>query len=89
MKTFNEKIQELKELETMLAELQAEITTIKDDVKKEMQEQGKEEIICGAFVVRYKTVESSRIDTTAIKKDLPEVAEKYTKKTTTKRFTIM
>lgn len=89
MKTFNEKIQELKELETMFAELQAEITTIKDDVKKEMQEQGKEEIICGAFVVRYKTVESSRIDTTAIKKDLPEVAEKYTKKTTTKRFTIM
>ena len=88
MKTFNEKVQNLKELKTMLAELQAEITSVEDEIKEEMQKQGKEEIICGAFIIRYKTVESNRIDTTAIKKDLPEVAEKYTKKTTSKRFTI-
>lgn len=88
MKTFNEKVQNLKELKTMLAELQAEITNAEDEIKKAMQEQGKEEIICGAFVIRYKTVESNRIDTTAIKKELPEVAEKYTKKTVAKRFTI-
>jgi len=35
----------------------------------------------------YKTVVSSRIDTTALKKDLPDVANKYTKTTETKRFT--
>lgn len=89
MKTFNEKVKELKELKTMLAELQAEITVAEDEIKKEMQEQGKDEIICGAFVVRYKTVESNHIDTTAIKKELPKVAEKYTKKTKAKRFTIV
>lgn len=88
MKTFNEKVQELKELKTMLAELEKEIKAAEETVKKEMETQGKEEIICGSVIVRYKTVESNRIDTTAIKKDLPEVAEKYTKKTTAKRFTI-
>lgn len=34
MKTFNEKVQELKELKTMLAELQAEITAAEDEIKK-------------------------------------------------------
>lgn len=88
MKTFNETVQELKELKTMLAELEKEIKAAEEAVKKEMEEQGKEEIICGAVIVRYKTVKSSRIDTTAIKNDLPDVAKKYTKKKKTKRLTI-
>lgn len=54
-----------------------------------MTEQGKEEIICDAFIIRYKTVESERVDTTALKKEEPEVAKRYTKKTTSKRFTIV
>lgn len=89
MRTFNQKVEELKQLKTMLAELQNEITTAEDEIKKEMTEQGKEEIITDTFIVRYKTVSSNRIDTTAIKKDLPKVAEKYTKQTTAKRFTIV
>lgn len=88
MKTFNQKVEELKQLKTMLAELQNEITTAEDEIKKEMTAQGKEEIITDTFIVRYKTVSNNRIDTTAIKKELPEVAEKYTKQTTAKRFTI-
>lgn len=88
MKTFNEKVQELKELKTMLAELEKEIKATEETIKKEMEVQGKDEIICGSVIVRYKTVESNRIDATAIKKDLPEIAEKYTKKTKTKRFTL-
>lgn len=89
MKTFNEKVQELKELKTMLTELQAEITAAEDSIKKEMQEQGKDEIICGAFIVRYKTVQSSRIDTQKLKHDHPDIAKECTTKTTSKRFTIV
>lgn len=89
MKTFNQKVEELKQLKTMLAELQNEIATAEDEIKKEMTEQGKEEIITDTFIVRYKTVSSNRLDTMAIKKDLPKVAEKYTKQTTAKRFTIV
>ena len=39
-----------------------------------------EEMIVDIFKVRYTTVTSSRIDTTAIKKELPEIAERYTKR---------
>lgn len=35
----------------------------------------------------YKTVTSSRIDTSALKKALPEVAAEYTRTTESKRFT--
>lgn len=86
--TLNEKVAELKSLQVMLKELQAEISTAEDEIKKEMTKQGKEELVCGSFIVRYKTVESNRLDTTAIKKELPEVAERFTKKTKSKRFTI-
>lgn len=34
----------------------------------------------------YKAVQSSRIDTTALKKDMPDIAAQYTKSTNTKRF---
>ena len=35
----------------------------------------------------YKAVTSSRVDTTALKKDMPDVAARYTKTTETRRFT--
>jgi predicted phage-related endonuclease len=35
----------------------------------------------------YKAVTSSRIDTTALKRELPGVAAQYTKATETRRFT--
>lgn len=89
MKTFNQKVEELKQLKTMLAELQSEITNAEDEIKKEMTEQGKEEVITDKFIVRFKTVTSDRIDTTTLKKELPRIAEKYTKKTKSKRFTIV
>ncbi len=34
----------------------------------------------------YKAVTSSRVDTTALKKDMPDVAARYTKTTETRRF---
>ena len=38
--------------------------------------------------VTYKAVTSSRLDTSALKKALPDIAAQYTKTTTTKRFLI-
>ena len=35
----------------------------------------------------YKAVTSSRVDTTSLKRDLPEIAARYTKTTTARRFT--
>lgn len=82
------KVRELKELKAMAEELAAEISTIEDLLKAEMVERGTEEITVDVFKVRYTTVTSSRIDTTAIKKEMPEIAAKYTKQSITKRFSV-
>ena len=80
------RIKELMELRRMKEELDAEITQLEDQIKQAM---GNEEtLIAGPFKVDWKTVISSRIDTTALKKALPEIAERFMKQTTTRRFCV-
>ena len=82
------KVREYKELRAMLDELAAEITAIEDEIKAEMTARATEEMTVDVFKVRWTTVNSSRIDTTALKKALPEIAQSFTKATTTRRFSI-
>lgn len=60
---------------------------LKDQLKSYMAENGLEVLTGSEHKATYKTVTSSRIDTSALKKALPEVAERYTKTSETKRFT--
>ena len=80
------KIKELMELKRMKEEIEAEIAAAEDAIKAVM---GDEELLtAGAYKVSWKTFTSSRVDTTALKKALPEVAAAYTKTTTGRRFSI-
>ena len=80
------KVKELMELKRMREELDAEIERLEDQIKQVM---GNEEtLIAGAFKIDWKTVVSSRIDTVALKKALPEIAERFMKQTMTRRFCI-
>ena len=80
------KVQELMELRRMSEELQAEIDALQEAVKSFM---GSEEtMIAGAFKVSYKSVTSSRLDSSALKRELPDVAARFTKQTTPRRFTV-
>lgn len=80
------KVKELMELRRMKEELDAEIAQIEDEIKQTM---GNEEIlIAGAFKVTWKAVTSSRLDSTALKKALPDIAARFMKQTTTRRFQI-
>ena len=79
-------VKELLELKRMKEELEAEITAMEDEIKKVM---GDEELLtAGAFKVSWKNFISSRVDTTALKMELPDIAAHYTKKTTGRRFSI-
>ena len=80
------KVQELMELRRMAEELQSEIDALQEAVKSFMGSE--ESMIAGAFKVSYKSVTSSRLDSAALKRDLPNVAALYTKQTTTRRFTV-
>lgn len=76
------KCQELRELQRLIEEAQAEAETIKDAIKAHM---GDSET---AYAGEYKTVTTVRIDTTALKKAMPEVAQAFTQQATTRRFSV-
>lgn len=88
LQEIESKIKEYKELQRMADELSAEMDKIKDELKVEFENQHTDTITTNAYKISFKAVTSKRVDTTALKKDLPDVAEKFTKETTTKRFTI-
>ncbi len=83
------KIRELKELQQLVEEAEAEMEAIRDELKAHMTEQNAEEITVDVFKVRYTTVQSSRFDTAAFKKTHADLYAQYSKPTTTKRFTIV
>ena len=84
--TIIAKVTELQELKRMQEELTATIESITDEIKAAMGEQ--EELSAGAFRITWKPVTTSRIDTTALKKELPDVAARYLKTSTTRRFCV-
>jgi len=80
------KVTEYQELKRMLEEIEAEMTALQDEIKAHMGDS--ELLMAGPYKVTYKNVTSSRVDTTALKKALPDIAAQYTKTTTTRRFTV-
>ena len=82
------KIEALKEWEQLAAEAAAEIESLKDTIKKEMETRGVEELEAGQYIARFTTVISNRLDTTAFKKDNSELYQRYLKQTTSRRFSV-
>ena len=80
------KARELRQLQALIEEAQAEAEAIKDAIKAAMGDS--ESIQAGEYKITWKAVTSSRIDTTALRKALPDVAERFTKETTTRRFCV-
>ena len=81
-------IHQIKELQRMQEELAAELETLVDTVKAEMTAQNVDTLVVDVYKVRWTVVKSSRVDTTALKREMPELAERYTKISESRRFTI-
>lgn len=80
------KARELRQLQALIEEAQAEAEAIKDAIKAAMGDS--ESVQAGEYRITWKAVTSSRIDTSALRKALPDVAERFTKETVTRRFMI-
>ena len=80
------KARELRQLQALIEEAQAEAEALKDVIKAAMGDS--ESIQAGEYKITWKPVKSSRIDTAALKKALPDVAERFTKETTVRRFVV-
>lgn len=79
-------MKELAEYIRMGEEIAANIDALKDALKQYMREIGVDSLTGTEHKASYKAVTSSRIDTTALKKDAPEIAAKYTRTTESRRF---
>ena len=86
---INEIMAELAQYTRMAEEIAATVDSLKDTLKKYMEENQLETLTGNEHKATYKTVTSSRIDTTALKRNDPDIAEKYTKTTEIKRFLFM
>ena len=82
------KVEKLKELEELLEEVKTEAESVRDEIKQEMLTQDTEELEAGQYIIRWTSVLSTRFDTTAFKKVLPDVYKAYTKQITSRRFSI-
>ncbi len=80
-------VKDLREFKRMLEELQAEIANLEDQIKAQMG--NREEITAGEYKITYKRVKSSRLDSAALKKELPDIAQRYTIPTEYRRFAIV
>lgn len=82
------KVRELKELKAFAEQISDEISALEDAIKAEMTERDIEEMQIDIFKVRWTRVQSSRFDTTAFKKAMPDLAAQFTKVTESRRFTV-
>ena len=80
------KARELRQLQALIEDAQAEAEAIKDAIKAAMGDS--ESVQAGEYRITWKAVTSSRIDTSALRKALPDVAERFTKENVTRRFMI-
>lgn len=85
---MDQKVQELRELRRMQEELAAEIEAIQDELKDHMDAHGMDTLLGFNWKVTWKPVTSSRLDTTALKKELPDIAARFMKQTTARRFVL-
>ena len=82
------KIEALKDLESLIEEAKAEAEALRDEIKSEMLNRNTEELEAGQYIVRWTSVLTQRFDTTAFKKVMPEIYKEYTKQVSSRRFSI-
>ena len=82
------KVNQIRELKRIIEEAEAEITSIEDTIKATMTEQNTDELRGANSKVTWKVTSTTRIDSKALKKDLPDIAAKYSSTSTYRRFLI-
>ena len=88
MNELEAKVAELRELRRMAGELAGEIAATEDSLKAYMTANGADELYGPSFKITWREVTSSRLDSKALKSAAPELYQRFTKTTSTTRFTL-
>ena len=87
-KALQNRLTKLQKIMEQQEALEQEAEKIQQEIKADMEAKQVEELRAGAFVVRWKTLVSSRLDGKALKAALPKIYKQYCKASTSRRFTI-
>ena len=87
-KELEAKAREIKEYQRIAEEAADAAEALRDDIKAAMMALDTDKITAGPYKITWLPIISNRLDTAAIKRDLPDLAARYTAKTTTRRFCI-
>lgn len=87
-RALENRIRRIKELEAQKKELEAEISGLKDEIRRDMAEKQLEEHRTKNFVIRFKEIISRRFDSKAFKQDNPELYQQYLAVGSSMRLTI-
>ena len=85
---LQKKVDELRELRRMADDLDAEISAIEGELKSHMDALSTDTLYGDDFTLTYKPVTSNRLDSKALKAAAPELYQRFSKQTTTRRFIV-
>ncbi len=85
---INNTVNDLLELRRMKEQLDAEITAAEDKLKEHMKQNDNYTIEAINAKITWNEVTSTRVDTSSLKRELPEVCARYTKTQTVRRFVV-
>ena len=83
------RIMKLREIEAQQKALDEQAEKIRQEIKADMEEKQVDEMQAGSFIVRWKTILSSKLDGKALKAALSEIYGQYCKASASRRFTIV
>lgn len=87
-KAIMNRLKKLESLEAEKAELEKQIDSLKEELKRDMDQKNLEELKVGSFVIRWKKVLSNRFDSKEFQKDHEKLYKQYLKHSESRRFTI-
>lgn len=82
------KVESLRELRNLEAEVKAEISAIEDDIKAEMMAKNTDTLMGQKCTVTWKTIITNRFDSAAFKLTHADLFAQYSRTTTSRRFVI-
>ena len=87
-KMIENRIKKLQAIEAQREELEAAAEAIRAELKADLEQKGVDELKTRNFLIRWKEIISSRLDSKALKAALPDVYGQFCKASTSRRFTI-
>lgn len=87
-RAIENRVTKLKAIEDQIKALELEADKLKEEIKREMESRGADEMQAGNFLVRWKSVIGSRFDSKTFQKEHEALYGQYLKQTESKRFTV-